>query len=397
MRPSHSAATLLASESTTALPHRQKFGPNGFLLAQRMPPGKRRARARSSGSDRILSVLGLVHQWSPSYRRASRAPARSRSPIFSRAATIRHLSIVRRCRPGFKISRPAIGDSTRPGSGIDTRSRLSYDPPRHLAGSRLRMNLNESGRRNVIQPGSKTTATGAAACRVAHRALLRPGWLSWPHRGDPARAGSARAAGTASWCVPQRDHRADELIPTAGRTGKRWATGSPRATGAHSRHPALVADQALAADRMVDRAGRLGLLPGRIFRGDPPRTARGHQPRRLADPAIRAAQKARAPGPDFRPGRPDPVGIPLQHPAVAGSLLDPGGPRGLRPQRRRGPLLRASLRPRTESHSRRPGAATGGSLPALGRQFSASQEPSAPGSGRRSACPRSPRASSGSS
>ena len=35
----------------------------------------------------------------------------------------------------------------------------------------------------------------------------------------------------------------------------------------------------MAADRMVDRAGRLGLLPGRILRADEVREASGHQPR----------------------------------------------------------------------------------------------------------------------
>ena len=51
-----------------------------------------------------------------------------------------------------------------------------------------------------------------------------------------------------------------------GLLGVAGAALAARASAAHSRPAAMVANQALAADRMVDRAGRLDLLPGRVLR-----------------------------------------------------------------------------------------------------------------------------------
>ena len=153
----------------------------------------------------------------------------------------------------------------------------------------------------MIEPGTENSERQFVLLRVARRAVLRPGCLSWPHRRHPPCACTTRAARAAAGNRSQRDHRPDESSRRPRILGITRRPGSPRASHPHSRHPALVAAQALAANRLVDRTGRLGLLPRRVFRGDPPRQARRHQPRRPANPAIRASTEARSPGPGVRP------------------------------------------------------------------------------------------------
>ena len=114
----------------------------------------------------------------------------------------------------------------------------------------------------------------------------------------------------------------------------------------------MVADQTVAADRVVDRSDRLGLLSSRALRGDPPNAAGGHQPRRLADPAIRVAQQARVAGPGTRAGRLDPFGLPLQFAEARGSLSIKPGSRGLRTQWSGRRVLRAGESDRASKSAR---------------------------------------------
>ena len=76
-----------------------------------------------------------------------------------------------------------------------------------------------------------------------------------------------------------------------------------RAAGPDARRPAVVAAGALAAGRALVGGGRLGLLPGRVRRPDPPGAAGGDQPRRLQD--VRQGRPRGAasgwPGPSARP------------------------------------------------------------------------------------------------
>ena len=57
-------------------------------------------------------------------------------------------------------------------------------------------------------------------------------------------------------------------------------------TAAHARHPSVVANAAMAADRVVDRPPGLDLLPGRILCSHPQRATSGHQPRCVAGPPV---------------------------------------------------------------------------------------------------------------
>src|SRR5262249_41983522 len=91
-----------------------------------------------------------------------------------------------------------------------------------------------------------------------------------------------------------------------GVAGKSLPSG---AAGAHPQSLALVALEPLAADRVVDRAGRLGLLPGRVQRGEPRRTSGGDQPRRLAAPSVRAFPPTRTTHTRLRASGSDPVRV----------------------------------------------------------------------------------------
>ena len=156
----------------------------------------------------------------------------------------------------------------------------------------------------------------------------------------------------------------------------------------------LVAGQALAADRLVDRPGRLGLLPGRVLRGDSPRQARRHQSRRLADPADSSPPESAIFSAGSSPGPTSSCPSRIQHPAIA-----------RRPSRSpKTAWLTCPTAPTISSLSRRQtmsevaSAPTWGFRPAcpvsaLGRQFSTAQEPAAADSTPPHGFPRSSRAS----
>ena len=116
--------------------------------------------------------------------------------------------------------------------------------------------------------------------------------------------------------------------------------------------------------------------PAEYVVADPSGAPRGDQPRRLAEPRYGSSRVRRAAGADVRPGRPDPVGLAVQHRAAP-----EGVPRAARAAWRTSPTP-----PRTCSSSRpsaaraglgpgRPGAAARGPLPALGGQLPAEEEP----------------------
>ena len=83
----------------------------------------------------------------------------------------------------------------------------------------------------------------------------------------------------------------------------------------------------------------------------------------------------------LRAGRPGPVGLAVQHRAVAGGVPRLSGPGGLRTQRGRRPVLRAGPAARARPGPRRPGTSPRDAVPALGRQLPAAEEPGAAGQG----------------
>ena len=246
----------------------------------------------------------------------------------------------------------------------------------------------ERGRGPAVDGGG----AGTDGVRDAGRPGLRHGLLPRPDGRDP----HALAQLDRLRRRPEIDLRlvsGGSPSPTGWPTGSRSRSAPRRAAGADAERPAVVANQALAADRVVDRAGRLGLQPGRVRRADPGGAPGGDQSRRLAGRPLRPAAGARAAGRVVRAGRPGPLGLAVQHGAAARRLPRLRGAGRVRPQRGRGPVLRAGRRPRAGAGPRRPGAAAGGAVPALGGQFPAEEEPGAadPGGG---AAPRGGRAAS---
>ena len=112
--------------------------------------------------------------------------------------------------------------------------------------------------------------------------------------------------------------RADHRARRPGLLGVARRPAPPRDAAADPRRPPLVAARPLAAGRVVDRAGRLGLLPGRVCRPDPQarRAVTSHdvlQDLTLGGPQAPRALLAKV----FGRGRPGPLGLAVQHRAAA--------------------------------------------------------------------------------
>ena len=114
-----------------------------------------------------------------------------------------------------------------------------------------------------------------------------------------------------------------------------------RAADPDARPPAVVAAQGLAADRVVFGPGRLDLLSDGVRRAGATGPDGGDQPRRVAASAVPAPQESRAPGQRLRQGRPDPLGLGVQHPPAHRGVSRVQGSSGPGSQRGRGPVLRA--------------------------------------------------------
>ena len=142
-------------------------------------------------------------------------------------------------------------------------------------------------------------------------------------------------------CRAAPDLRPDGPSRRPGVLGRARRALAAGAAGPDARPPAVVAAQGLAADRVALGPGRLDLLPGGVRRAGATGSDGGDQPRRVAAPAVPAPQESRAPGQRLRQGRPDPLGLGVQHPPAHRGVSRVQGSRGAGPQRGRRPVLRA--------------------------------------------------------
>ena len=265
----------------------------------------------------------------------------------ARHSTVRSRSIVDPDGLGFKIrsggtvlERESIMPEVPAATGIDSGSALSYHRAAsgsirdgEIAGGAMG---SGEGRVGLKKPGAVEPPKDAVSTAALRVALLYDMDACYAPTGVTrhALAQLERLARRPEIALTAAD-RADEPPGRPGVLGVAGAALASRASATHPRPVAMVARQAVAADRVVDRTARLDLLPGRVLRADAAGAESGHQPRCSPAPSLRGAPQARADGPRLRAGRPDPVGLAFQHRAVAGGISFLPRSSGVRAQRRR--------------------------------------------------------------